>query len=932
MLQRIAGWKSFAFFMSLHVYLQWKIQSMVVGSLLLLGSMAATAQGVSASLEVGKPVVNNLVNPYGIAPQGIRFGWQIQSTKRNVMQAAYELKVQKAGRKPVHVWSSGRMPGRQSVNVPYQGPALEPNQHYSWQVRIWDAQGAPSGWSQPATFHTGYADVQAWQAQWISPGYEEDAVRRPSPMLRKEFLLQRQVARAVLFITAQGMYEARLNGQKVGDAQLAPGWTSYNNRLQYQAYDVTPQVRSGGNALAVTLGNGWYRSSLGWVTQRDVYGSHLALLAQLEIEYTNGTKTTIGTDASWKSSTGAIRYSEIYHGETIDLRQHPHGWDAPGFDDKAWENAKVQSFDKQRLIPTVNEPVREKEVFKPVKIWTTPKGERVIDFGQNLVGWVRIRMTGRAGDSVVITHAEVLDKEGNMYYDNLRGAKCRNVYISDGKGEAVFQPHFSWQGFRYAALQGFTGALSAQNIEAVAIYSDMEPTGQFSTDHALINQLQHNIQWGQRGNFLDVPTDCPQRDERLGWTGDAQAFFRTAAYNFNVQPFFDKWLQDLEADQVNGAVPFVVPNVLNKHDVNSSGWADVATIIPWDMYQVYGDTAVLQRQYKSMKAYVASIQAVAKNDLWNSGSHFGDWLFFRPFDDNDGRSAVTDKHMIAQCFYAHSATLVARAARVLGHAAEAAQYEALATRIRQAYQKEYMTPTGRLVSGTQTAYVLALQFDMLPEPLRVQAAARLADNVQQYGHITTGFLGTPYICHVLSKYGYHTLATKLLLRQDYPSWLYPVKMGATTIWERWDGMKPDSTFQTPGMNSFNHYAYGAIGDWLYRVVAGIDTDPLAPGYRNIIIKPHPVKELGTVKASLQTPYGRVATDWQAVDGVAQLQVIVPPNTTAQIFIPAEDASKVLEGGKPLAGVFPMHTVKVEEKHTIIHTGSGSYIFSFPLSQ
>jgi alpha-L-rhamnosidase len=932
MLQKIAARKPFEFFMCLQVNLRWKIQNMVVASMLMPGTVVATAQGVSANLEVVKPVVNNLVNPYGIAPQGIRFGWQIQATKRNMMQAAYELRVQKSGRRPMLVWSSGRVPSWQSVNVPYQGPALEPNQHYTWQVRIWDEQGASSGWSRPATFHTGYADVQAWQAQWISPGYVEDSVRRPSPLLRKEFVLERQVARAVLFITAQGMYEARLNGQKVGNAQLTPGWTSYNKRLQYQAYDVTAQVRRGGNALAVTLGNGWYRSTLGWVTQRDLYGSQLALLAQLEIEYTDGTKTRIDTDASWKSSTGAIRNSEIYHGETIDLRQHPYGWDTPGFDDKSWENAKVQSFDKLRLIPTINEPVREKEIFKPVKIWTTPKGERVIDFGQNLVGWVRIRMNGRAGDSVVITHAEVLDKEGNMYYDNLRSAKCRNVYITDGKGEAVFQPHFSWQGFRYAAVQGFTGELSAQNIEAVAIYSDMEPTGEFSTDHALINQLQHNIQWGQRGNFLDVPTDCPQRDERLGWTGDAQAFFRTAAFNFNVQPFFAKWLRDLEADQVEGAVPWVVPNVLGQQDVNSSGWSDAATLIPWQMYLAYGDTTVLQRQFNSMKAYLASIQAVAKNDLWNSGWHFGDWLFYRPFDDKDGRAAVTDKYMVAQCFFAYSAELVAKAAHILGKQDEAAHYRALAERVKAAYQKEYLTPSGRLVSGTQTAYVLALQFDMLPEHLRQQAADRLAENVQQYEHITTGFLGTPHICHVLSKYGYHELATKLLLRQQYPSWLYPVTMGATTIWERWDGMKPDSTFQNPGMNSFNHYAYGAIGDWLYRVVAGIDTDPSAPGYRNIIIKPHPIKELGNVKASLQTPYGRVVTDWQAVEGVAHLKVTVPPNTTAQIILPAEDPAKVLEGGKPIASVYPMHAVKGDEKHTIIHTGSGSYTFSFPCSQ
>ncbi|MCU0396007.1 MAG: glycoside hydrolase family 78 protein, partial [Chitinophagaceae bacterium] len=619
--------------------------------------------------------------------------------------------------------------------------------------------------------------------------------------------------------------------------------------------------------------------------------------------------------------------SEIYNGETVDQRRAQAGWDQPGFDDSQWAGVQIQSFDKQRLLATENEPVKAHEVFKPQRIFTSPAGETIVDFGQNLVGWVRIRVSGKACDSVVVTHAEVLTKQGNMYYDNLRGAQCRNVYIADGRGETTFHPHFSWQGFRYAAIKGYPGTLTADKLEAVALYSDMEPTGSFSTSHPLVNQLQHNIQWGQRGNFLDVPTDCPQRDERLGWTGDAQAFSRTAAFNFNVLPFFSKWLQDVEADQVNGAVPWVVPNVLNARDANSSGWSDVATIVPWNMYLAYGDTALLERQYASMKAYVESIRAVAKDNLWNSGWHFGDWLFFRPFDDNDGRSAVTDKFMIAQCFYAHSAELVAKAARVLGKAAEASAYQQLAETVKEAYRREYMTPTGRLVSSTQTAYVLALQFDMLPPALRQQAAARLAENVESYGHISTGFLGTPYICHVLSKYGYHHLAVKLLLREQYPSWLYPVKMGATTIWERWDGMKPDSSFQTPGMNSFNHYAYGAIGDWLYRVVAGIDTDESAPGYRQVLVKPHPVKELGTVQASLMTPFGKVSSRWQPEEKQTQFEVVIPPNTSASIQIPASAVAQVTEGGKPLASVFPAGSVELKDGRVCVSTGSGTYRFT-----
>jgi alpha-L-rhamnosidase len=405
----------------------------------------------------------------------------------------------------------------------------------------------------------------------------------------------------------------------------------------------------------------------------------------------------------------------------------------------------------------------------------------------------------------------VLDKAGNFYTDNLRSAKQQNTYILKGEGEETYEPHFTFQGFRYIKVDGFPGELKPENVSAVALYSDMPVTGTFTSSHPLLNQLQHNIQWGQKGNFLDVPTDCPQRDERLGWTGDAQVFARTAAFNMNVHPFFSKWLKDVAADQApNGSVPFVVPTVMDQGAGGSAGWADAATIIPWTMYLAYGDKKVLEEQYPSMKAWVGYMEKNSTADLWNKGFHFGDWLFYRPSDDNDGRAAVTDKYLIAQAFFAHSTQLMINTAKVLGKPDDVALYTRLLDRIKAAFLKEYVTPNGRLVSSTQTAYVLALQFDMLPEALRKGAAEKLVQNIRSYGtHLTTGFLGTPYLCHVLSRYGYTDVAYDLLLQETYPSWLYPVKMGATTIWERWDGQKPDSTFQTPGMNSFNHYAYGA---------------------------------------------------------------------------------------------------------------------------
>ncbi|TAD81729.1 MAG: alpha-L-rhamnosidase [Bacteroidetes bacterium] len=887
-----------------------------------------------AQVSAGQLLTNSLTNPLGVPVDSPTFSWVILANGRSITQQAFEIKLMEvaATGKTKMVWQSGRVANGRSAQVPYSGSRLQANTRYSWQVRVWvNGTDKPSDWSEAASFHTGFMGEADWRAAWVAqPAAFADTLTRPAQLFRKGFGLGKKPVRAMLFITAQGMYAARLNGVQVSNDWLTPGWTSYNKRLQYQVYDVTALVKRGENALAVTLANGWYRSPLGWVTNKDIYGKQLALLAQLEVQFADGTSEWITTDKSWKTSTGAIRFSEIYNGETVDMRRYEAGWDKPLFNDLSWSAVAVKTFDKQRLLPTVNEPVTTKERFAPVRIFTTPNGEKVVDFGQNLVGWVRLKAKGKAGDTITITHAEVLDKTGNMYYANLRGAACTNTYITDGKGENSFHPHFSWQGFRYAAIKGYPGNLTADKLEAVALYSDMPQAGTFSTGHALVNQLQHNIQWGQRGNFLDVPTDCPQRDERLGWTGDAQAFSATAAYNFGVRNFFAKWLADVEADQVNGAVPWVVPNVLSATNVNSAGWSDVATIIPWNMYLAYGDTSILSASYASMAAYLGSLQKAAGPDnLWDSGFHFGDWLFYRPDDDNDGRAAVTDKYLIAQCFYAHSTDLLAKAAKVLGKTSDADKYKQLAADIRAAFQKEYLTPSGRLVSGTQTAYVLTLQFDMLPVALRQQAAARLAHSVREYGHLTTGFLGTPYLNHLLTQYGYHHLAARLLLRVQYPSWLYPVTMGATTIWERWDGQKPDSSFQNPGMNSFNHYAYGAIGDWLYKRVAGIDIDANAPGYKNIILKPYPVDTLGKVQASLQTPYGKLTATWYTNADSAYYEVTIPHNATATIHLPAEDALQVFEANKPLFTLVEQAQVKQQEGRVIFALSSGTYHFSFP---
>jgi len=878
-----------------------------------------------AQISVTNLLTENKINPLGIQEITPRFSWQLISAKRKVLQTAYECKVMNGNNL---VWSSGKVASDRSVMIPYNGIALQSGKQYTWQVKVWDNYGAASAWSNAGSFKMGLLNSNDWKAKWIETGFAEDSINRPAQYFRKSISLSKKIKTATAYVTAHGMYEAQVNGKRIGDYYLTPGWTSYNNRLQYQVYDVTAMLNNGVNAIGVIAGMGWYRGFLAWDDNKNIYGKKTGILFQLEIEYSDGTTQTIISDESWKSSNGAIRYAEIYNGETNDAREEKTGWSTTSYNDADWPSVKIGATDNAKLVATYNEPIKKHEEFKPLKIFKTPKGELVADFGQNLVGWVQLKVKGSSGDKTTIYHSEVLDKEGNFYTENLRVAKQQATYILKGGGEESFEPHFTFYGFRYIKVEGFPGELKPENITAVALYSDMKPTGTFTSSNPLVNQLQHNIQWGQRGNFLDVPTDCPQRDERLGWTGDAQAFSRTATFNFGVNNFFSKWMKDLAFDQQpNGSVPYVIPNVLGANSGGSAGWADAATIIPWNVYLAYGDKQILIDQYSSMKAWVAYIEKASKNYLWNTGFHFGDWLFYRPFDDNDGRSAVTDKYLIAQCFFAYSTQLLLNTATVLGKADDITYYKNLLQKVKEAFVKEYVTPNGRLVSGTQTAYVLALYFDMLPDAMRKPTADKLVENIKSYGtHLTTGFLGTPYICHVLSKFGYSDIAYKLLLQDTYPSWLYPVKMGATTIWERWDGIKPDGTFEVPTMNSFNHYSYGAIGDWMYRVMVGLDTYEDGPGYKHIKIQPHIGGGFTNAAASLQTYYGMLSSSWKVEADKIVMEMEIPANTTATIYIPATSAASVTENNIPVSAVKNITVTGTENGYVMAQVGSGKYRF------
>jgi len=740
------------------------------------------------------------VDPLGIDLTRPRLSWRSSSSRRGARQSAWQVVVADdaaglaSGR---YLWDSGRVEESTSLHHVYGGPPLRSRQRCWWQVRLWDESGMASPWSEPAWWEMGLLDASDWRADWITPDwYEDTRTAEPCPMLRRIVDLDGEVASARLYATSLGLYAARINGQAVSDWAFTPGWTTYHHRLQYQAYDVTSLLHSGPNALAVTLGDGWYRGYLGFQGKRNFYGQHLALLLQLNVTYTDGREVVWGSDGAWRAATGPLRASDIYNGEHYDARLERPGWDTVPYDDGDWSGVRVVQAPAARLVAQNGPPVRPIETMAARSVTRSPSGEIIVDFGQNLVGRVRLWVHGEPAATVTLRHAEVLDADGNLYIDNLRSAAQADRYITAGKKEC-YEPLFTFHGFRYVGITGYPGDLPLASIEAIVLHSDMPATGEFTCSHPLLTQLQQNIVWGQKGNFLDVPTDCPQRDERLGWTGDAQVFARTAAFNFLIAPFMAKWLQDLALDQTaEGAVPHVVPDVLSGLEFNgqawfaagATGWGDAALIVPWTLYTMYGDERILQQQYASMKAWVEYMHGHGSNEfLFGEGFHFGDWLALDiPIDG--AVFGATDLQLIGTAFFAHSTDLLTRVATVLGQREDAARYQDLHACIVAAFQREFLTPAGRLASNTQTAYVLALMADLLPEEQRGEALRRLVQEIRQRdNHLATGFLGTPYLCPVLERHGALDVAYDLLLQESYPSWLYPVTQGATTIWERWDG-------------------------------------------------------------------------------------------------------------------------------------------------
>jgi len=871
-------------------------------------------------------------NPLGIGVRRPRFSWRLEGTGRGIRQQAYQLTVAaETGEFDRPVWDSGVVESDESVLVEYGGPELAPRTKYVWRVKVWDDAGQESPWSEPASFELALLNRTEWKASWITPAASAiDPQTDAAFLLRKAFRVRDGVQSARIYATAAGVYELFVNGRRVSDEELSPGWTSYPHRLQYQTYDVTDLLKSGDNAVGVHLGDGWYRSGMGFEQLNFKYGDRRAALLQLHIRYEDGSEEVVASDGSWRGATGPVTYSTIYHGETYDARLERKGWSEAGHSDKDWAPVEVLDLPMEILVPQENWPVRVTETIRPIAAFTTPAGDKVLDMGQNMVGRVRFTLEAPAGTTVVLRHAEVLDKDGNIYFGNLRFARQTVTYVAKGEGRETYAPRFTFLGFRYVKVDGWPGnELPLDAFVGEVMHSDMPRTGDFSCSDERVNQLQRNIQWGQRGNFVDVPTDCPQRDERLGWTGDAQVFIATALYNFNGGPFFTKWLRDLKAEQhEDGGVPFVIPDVADGD--SSSGWGDAAVICPWTVYRYYGDRRLLAEQYDSMKRWVEYIRAQGDNEfLWDTGFHFGDWV---ALDAGEGSYVgATPLPLVATAYYAYSTRLLREAALVLGKEEDAKKYGGLHQKVVQAFRDEFITKTGRMASPTQTAHVLALAFDLAGD-----AAPRIARDlndliIRNKYHLTTGFLGTPYLCMVLSDHGYHDTAVRLLLQDGYPGWLYSISKGATTIWEHWDGIKPDGTFWSDDMNSFNHYAYGAVGEWMYRKVAGLDMDGEAPGFKRIRIEPlFGAGLLSHAKTTHLSMYGKIETAWET-DGIrVNVRVAIPANTTAKVVLRGASVAGLSIDGQPSGGSLPAGVLKTAatEAGVEVEIGSGEYRFSY----
>lgn len=719
----------------------------------------------------------------------------------------------------------------------------------------------------------------------------------PAPILKKEWFSSKPVVRARLYASAKGLYRLTLDGKRIGEGIFTPGWTDYRKRIQYQTYDVGAALRPGSHELRMTLADGWYCGNVGW-SGREQYGPKPMGLCQLEIEYADGTRERIATDSTWLVGSGPILQHDLLMGETYDARVKEAGWSAPD----------VQPHGEELLVGQHSPTVRKLAELKPKTVAEPKPGTYVFDLGQNMVGWARLRVEGPAGTAVTLRFAEMLNPDGTIYTTNLRGAKCTDQYTLSGEGSEVYEPNFTFHGFRYVEVTGFPGKPTKASVTGIVLGSATPQTGTFECSDPMVNQLWHNIFWGQRGNYLEVPTDCPQRDERLGWMGDAQIFARTATYNNDIAAFMTKWVQDVRDGQSpEGGYSDVSPRIVDNSD-GAPAWGDAGVIVPWTMYVAYGDRRLLERHYDSMKAWVDYIDSANPDHIWikRSNNNFGDWL---------NVDADMPRDVLATAYFARSTDLFRRAAAVLGRAEDAQRYGALLADIKKAFNERFVAVDGTIKGDTQTCYVLALWFDLLPAEKRANAIARLTKDIMvaRKGHLSTGFVGVGYLCPTLTSVDANDVAYTLLTQKTYPGWGYSIGHGATTIWERWDGWTEDKGFQDPGMNSFNHYSLGSVGEWMYSTVAGIDLDPERPAFKHVVIRPVPGGGLNWAKAAYDSVHGRIETSWKLSGESFELTVTIPANVTATVYVPTKDEAGVRLDGRPAGAV--------------IDLGSGRYVIT-----
>jgi alpha-L-rhamnosidase len=827
-----------------------------------------------------------------------RLSWTYEPLSADVVPKAYELELRDLD--TGYVRSSGRIEDDSSLLRPWPFEPLRSRQIVAVRVRVWDGSQQVSPWSEACMIETGLLESSDWQAEFVSPRWEErlDA-DVPPPLLRGGFTVDMPIRRARVYASALGVYELELNGHRVGDSALDPGWTSYHHRLVYRTFDVTSLVRSGENVLGAWLGDGWYRGRLGFGGgTRNIYGRRLALMTQLEVVYSDGSLQVFGTDASWRAARGPIGLASLYDGERYDARAELDGWSSPGYDDGAWFSVEVLDRPSGELVAPTAPPIRCTQEVRPVEVVARDRDRVLLDFGQNLVGRLRIRVEGSAGERVRMRHAEVLEGD-RLAVRPLRLAEATDEYVLRGEGVEEWEPRFTFHGFRYAEISGWPGAFDRDAVTARVYHSDMTRTGHFSCSDPVLTQVHDNVVWSMRGNFVGIPTDCPQRDERLGWTGDIQVFTPTASYLYACAGMLGSWLQDLAVEQFpDGTVPLFVPQVPSpkwEPMQPCAVWGDAAVLVPWALYQRFGDVEIVRRQYPSAKAWVECVCAVMDEDgVVVGGRQLGDWLDpLAPPDDP--AAARSDAQLVATAYHARSSDVLAQMAGVLGLREDHERYRALAEKVCRGFVDRYVKADGLLVDDAPTSYALALHFGLLTDgDMRGAASQRLAELVEEGGYrIPSGFAGTPVMCDALSENGQLEAAYLLATQRECPSWGYQVTHGATTIWERWDSLLPDGRVNPGQMTSFNHYALGAVADWMHRVVGGLA--PAAPGYRRLLVRPRPGGDLRHATTRHDTPFGAAEVDWQVSGSDLDVRVVVPPTCTALMDLPGQESFEVGHG-------------------------------------